>query len=175
MKVGQEKEVATILMHKYHQQGWVLFQEFGIPGSLLLLSNSSHLRPDIFALRAGESMVIEVENVPFVHHSTSYRELANYCYLAYPKTSEQDISPKTMLEQIVYAKNQGIGILQVNTQQNGAAQVKEIYPAMKRELRPEIKSRLIHLAYKRYIREQTQLARLETEFLELQRIQQKID
>ena len=175
MKTGQEKKVATILMKKYQQQGWVLFHEFGIPGTLLLLQNSTHLRPDIFALRAGVSMIIEVENVPFVHHSTSYRDLANYCYLAFPKSSEQELSPKTVLEQIAYAKNQGIGVLQVNTQQNGGTQIKEIYPAVKQELRPEIKSRLIHLAYKRYIREQTQLARLETEFLELQRIQQRID
>ena len=157
MQVGHEKEVAAILVRTYAQKGWVLFEEFQIPGTILDLGNPTgkgrqRLRPDIFGLRKGTVLAIEVENAPFLHHATSYVHIANYCYLAYPEDSETALTQETIEEQLKFARSQGIGVLRVRI---GANRVTELLPAVRREIRPEIKARLIQLAWKRYVREKT--------------------
>ena len=157
MHVGREKEVAAIIVRTYAQKGWVLFEEFQIPGTILDLGDPTgigrqRLRPDIFGLRKGTILAIEVENAPFLHHATNYVSIANYCYLAYPEDSELALTQETVKEQLKFARSQGIGVLRVRVEAN---QVTEYVQAVKREIRPEIKARLIHLAWKRYVREKT--------------------
>ena len=151
--VGREKDVAAIIVRTYAQKGWVLFKEFQIPGTILDLGNSigigrQRLRPDIFGLRKGIVLAIEVENAPFLHHATSYVPIANYCYLAYPEDTEPTLTQETVEEQLSFARSQGIGVLRVWV---GANRVTEHLPAVRREIRPEIKARLIQLAWKRYV------------------------
>jgi len=152
MEFRQEKTVTKILTRYYKNSGWVVFEEFTIPGTLLNFEHSILLRPDLFVFKNGVSMVIEVENAPFVHHPTKYVDLANYCLLAYPESGEHVLTQETVDEQLTFAKNQGIGVLKVKMEW-GKVQVIELFPAIKREIHPEIKARIIHLAYKRYMRE----------------------
>lgn len=157
MQVGREKEVVAIIIRTYTQKGWVLFEEFQIPGTILDLGNSTgigrqRLRPDIFGLRKGIVLAIEVENAPFLHHATSYVSIANYCYLAYPEDSEPVLTQETVEEQLKFARSQGIGVLRVQIKEN---RVTECLPAVRREIPPEIKARLIQLAWKRYTRDKT--------------------
>ncbi len=157
MKVGREKEIIAILARTYSKKGWVMFKEFQIPGNVLDLSNSlgfvrKRLRPDLYGLKKGDFIAIEVENAPLLHHTTSYAHIANYCYLAYPNDSEKALTQETIEEQLQYARMKGIGVLTVSVEENEENNVTELVPAVKRQIQPEIKQRIIQLAWKRYKR-----------------------
>jgi len=157
MKLGREKEVAAILARSYSKKGWVIYEEFQIPGTILDLRNSEglvrkRLRPDLLGLKKGDIMAIEVENAPFLHHATSYAHIANYCYLAYPNDSEKALSRETIEEQLKFARMEGIGVLSVRVEENEENKVIELVPAVRHQIRPEIKQRIIQLAWKRYVR-----------------------
>lgn len=154
MEIGREKEVTAILARTYSKKGWVIYEEFQIPGTILDLRNSAglvrkRLRPDLLGLRSGDIMVIEVENAPFLHHATKYAHIANYCYLAYPNDSEKELTQETIEEQLKFARMEGIGVLSVWVGEN---KVLELLPAVRHQIRPEIKQRIIQLAWKRYVR-----------------------
>ena len=141
----------------YTKKGWVIFKEFQIPGTILNLRNSAglvrkRLRPDLFGIKKGIILAIEVENAPFLHHATSYAHIANYCYLAYPSDSEKALTRETIEEQFKFAKIEGIGVLSVRAEENEENKVIELLPAVRHQIRPEIKQRIIQLAWKRYVR-----------------------
>ena len=157
MQVGREPRVTAILMSFYKEQGWVLFEEFAIPGTILNLGTAAgvprkRLRPDIMGLMGGVILAIEVENAPFLHHATSYLHISNYCYLAYPADSEKTLTPETLEDQLRYAQKNGIGVLQVWVDPTQQSQVVEVLPAMHHELPPEVKARLVGLMWNRYKR-----------------------
>lgn len=157
MEIGREKEVAAILARTYSKKGWVIYEEFQIPGTILDLRNSTdlvrkRLRPDLLGMKKGDIMAIEVENAPFLHHTTSYIHIANYCYLAYPKDSENALTQETIEEQLKFARIEGIGVLNVRVEENEENKVIELLPAVRHQIRPEIKQRIIQLAWKRYMR-----------------------
>jgi len=157
MEVGREKEITAILARTYTKKGWIIFKEFQIPGTILNLRNSAgfickRLRPDLFGMKKGILMTIEVENGPFLHHATSYAHIANYCYLAYPTDSEKALSRETIEEQLKFARIEGIGVLRVWAEENEENKVTELVPAVRRQIHPEIKQRIIQLAWQRYVR-----------------------
>ncbi|MFQ6123352.1 MAG: hypothetical protein ACE5R6_01915 [Candidatus Heimdallarchaeota archaeon] len=157
MEVGREKEITAILARTYTKKGWVIFKEFQIPGTVLNLRNSTglirkRLRPDLFGMKKGIIMAIEVENALFLHHATSYIHIANYCYLAYPTDSEKALTQETMEEQLQYARIKGIGIINVLVDGNEENNITELVPAVRHQVYPEIKQRIIQLAWNRYVR-----------------------
>lgn len=162
MEIGREKEIAAILARTYSKKGWVVYEEFQIPGTILDLRNSAglvrkRLRPDLLGLKKGVIMAIEVENAPFLHHATSYTHIANYCYLAYPNDSEKALTQDTIEEQLKFAKIEGIGVLSVRVDENEENKVIELLPAVIHQIRPEIKQRIIQLAWKRYVRNKNRI------------------